>query len=87
MSNGIFKLDWASVLDALLTAVVGAVVTALVTVVTTAGFSVWSTDWVSVWHNMVNVAVMATVLTLGKDFLSTNNGSLLGIGPKNTPTV
>ena len=30
---------------------------------------------------------IAGVLTLGKSFLSTNSGSLLGVGPNSTPAA
>lgn len=84
MQNGIFKLDWASVGDALLTAVVGAIVVAAVQLVTTTGFDVFTAPWVMIGKNMVNLGVIAGVVSLGKDFLSTNSGSLLGIGSPNT---
>lgn len=80
MQNGIFRLDWASVLDAVITSIVAAVLTAALSVVSSSGFDVFTTDWSMVFHNMVNLAVIAGVVSLGKDFLSTNSGSLLGIG-------
>ena len=79
--QGLFKLNWANVADALLTAVIVAVVTALVMLVTTPGFSVWSADWILIGKTMVNLAFGSAVLSLGKSLLSTNTGSLLGVGP------
>lgn len=84
MQNGIFKLDWASIGDAVLTAVVTAVIVALVQLVSTSGFDLFTANWVMIGHNMANIAFIAGVVSLGKDFLSTNSGSLLGVGPKNT---
>lgn len=85
MKNGIFKLDWASVIDAVLTAVVTAVVVAIYGVVTTTGFNIFTADWVVIGQNVINLAVIAGVVSFGKDFLSTTKGSLVGVGPNSTP--
>jgi len=85
MNNGLFKLDWGSIADAVLMSVVVAVGTAAVSIVSAPNFDVLSLDWEQVGHNMLNLAIIASVLTLGKDLLSTNNGSLLGITPPTTP--
>lgn len=82
MKNGIFKLDWASVGDAVLTAVAGAVITGVVSVVGTSGFDLFHTDWVMVGQNMTNLGVIAGVVALGNAWLSTDKGSLLGVGPE-----
>lgn len=81
MKNGIFTLDWASVADAVLTAVVTAVFIALYGIVTAPGFDVVAVDWTVLGHQMLNIAIVAGFISLGKDFLSTNNGSLLGMTP------
>ncbi len=83
MTNGIFKLDWASIGDAVLTAIVAAVIVAFYGVVTTQGFDAFTADWASIGHQMVNLGFVAGVVSLGKDFLSTNSGSLLNIGASN----
>lgn len=83
MENGIFKLDWASVGDAVLTAAVTAVLIGLVSIVSTSGFSVFTTDWVMVGKNMVDWFTVAGIISLGHSLLSTNSGSLLGVGPAN----
>ena len=49
--------------------------------VTTAGFDVFTANWTMIGHNMVNLAFATIIIVLGKDFLSTNSGSLLGVGP------
>lgn len=87
MKNGIFKIDWATIIDAVLTAVVTAVVVAVYGVVTTTGFNVFTADWVVIGQNVVNLAVIAGVVSFGKDFLSTSSGSLVGVGPTNTPSA
>lgn len=83
MQNGIFKIDWAMIADAVLTAIIAAIVVAAVQLVTTAGFDVFTADWVMIGKNMTNLAVIAGVVSFGKDFLSTNSGRILGVGPSN----
>ncbi len=83
MQNGIFKINFVNVADAMLTGVLAAVIAALVTLVTTSGFNVFTANWIMIGQNMTNLAVIAAVVSLGKDFFSTSNGSLLGVGPTN----
>ena len=83
MQNGILKLDWASVADAVVVAVAFAVLGAAVAIVTAPNFDVLALDWGQVGHNMLNLAVISGVVTLGKELLSTNDGSVLGITPSN----
>lgn len=85
MKNGIFQLDWASIGDAILTAAVTAVIVGLVSLVTTAGFDLFTAPWIAIGKNMTNLAFIAAVVSLGKDFLSTNSGSLLGVGATTKP--
>lgn len=80
-------MNFAAVVDAVLTAVVAAVLGAAVLLVTTTGFDVFTANWVAIGHSMANIAVIAGVVTLGKNFLSTNSGSLLGVGPSATDTT
>ena len=84
MENGIFKLNWVSVGDAVLYAVVVALLTAAIAIVQAPNFDVLSMDWAHVVHNMLNIAVITAVLTLGKEILSTNSGRFLGITNSNT---
>ncbi|HEY5235539.1 MAG TPA: hypothetical protein VIJ14_05130 [Rhabdochlamydiaceae bacterium] len=64
-------------------AVLAAVLAAAVTQVSTSGFSLFNADWTLIWHNMANLSVTVAIVTLAKDFLSTSNGSILGVGPSN----
>lgn len=82
MQNGIFKVSWANVIDAVLTAVVSAVVVGLVALVGTVGFNLFAADWVMIGQNMANLGFIAGVVTLGNSLLSTDKGSLLGVGPE-----
>lgn len=86
MKNGIFKLDWATVADAVLTAVATALLVSAYGLVTTHGFDVFSADWGTIGKTAVNLSVITGVTSLVKDLLSTNSGSLLGIGPASTPS-
>jgi len=81
MKSGIFTLDWGSIADAAVMAAVVAVIGGLVSLVSTAGFDVFVADWVLIGKNMVNLAFVAGVLSLGQAFLSTSSGSVLGITP------
>ena len=83
MTNGIFKLDWASIADMVLTAVVAAVLVAVYGDVTTVGFNVLTANWGIIGGQMLNIGVIAGVTSLGKDFFSTNSGSILSVGPTN----
>lgn len=78
LKTGLFTLDWASVLDAVLMAIIFAVLGGLVTMVSIGGFDVFTANWVLIGHNMVNLGFTAGILSLGKDLLSTSTGSLLG---------
>jgi hypothetical protein len=81
--NGILKTDWTTIGDAILTGVVAAVLVALVGIITTPGFDVLATNWLTVGHQMLNLGLVSAATILGKDLLSTNSGSLLGIGATN----
>lgn len=84
MQNGIFKLDWGSIGDTVLMAVVFAVLALAVSLVTAPNFNVLLLNWAQVGSNMLNASVVAAVVTLGKELLSTNSGSVLGVTPSNT---
>jgi len=82
MQNGLFKLDWGSIADAVVMAMVFAVITALYGLVTqTGGFNVFTADWLQIGQNMTNAAFAAGVISLAKDLISTNSGSVLNITP------
>lgn len=81
MKNGIFKVDLKNVLDAALTAIVFAVLSGAVALVTKTGFDVFSANWVEIGKNMVNLGVIAGVVSLGRDLLTTNSGSVLNVTP------
>lgn len=78
--NGMFKLDLASIGDAALMAALGAVVALFVGLVGTNGFDVFSADWITLGKEAVNVAIAAAVLSIGKDFVSNNQGQIMGLG-------
>ncbi len=79
MNNGILKLDWISVENAVIMAVAGA----LLALVTTAGFSLFNVDLITVGKNMLDLAFVAGITSLCRDLLSTNSGSFLGLTRSN----
>ena len=81
MNNGIFTTSWKVLGESVLTAIVAAILTAIVAVAVTNGFNVFTANWAMIGQGMVNIGFIAGVTTLGKDFLSTNSGSLLAVGP------
>lgn len=81
MKNGLFTLDWGSVADAVVTAVIFAVLSALVQLVATNGFDIFTANWVAIGHTMANVAFITGIVSLGQDLLSTNTGSVLALTP------
>lgn len=81
MQNGIFKLDWGSIADAVVTAIAFAVVIAFYQIATTTGFDVFTADWGTIGHSMVNIGFVAGIVSLGQDFISTNSGSVLNVTP------
>lgn len=81
MKNGLFTLDWGSIIDAVVMAVFSAVILALANVASSSGFDVFSADWKTIGEHMVNLGFVVGVVTLAKDFLSTNSGSVLNITP------
>ena len=81
MQNGIFKTDWAGVGESVLTAIVAAVLVYIVGVVAAQGFDFFTASWGQIGEAAINLGFIAGVVTFGKDLLSTNTGSLLGIGP------
>jgi hypothetical protein len=86
MNNGVFQLDWASIGDAILYAIVAGVVTMFVSLVSQGNFNVFTADWTQIGEQAVNIGFYAGVLALGKNFFSSNTGSLLGVGPAVFPT-
>jgi hypothetical protein len=87
MKNGVFSLDWGSIADAFVTAVVIAVVAAFVTLVSKGNFDLFTADWGAIGTSMTNIGFVAGVLSLGQSLISTNTGSVLGITPDTTPAA
>lgn len=81
MKSGIFTLDWGSIADAVVTAIVSAVIVGLVSLVGTVGFNLFTANWIMIGQNMANLGFIAGVVSLGQSFLSTNKGSVLGLTP------
>ncbi len=86
MQNGIFKLDYASISDAVVTSVVLAIGAAFLTIVGTENFSVFSANWSVIGKQMVDIGFIAGTTSLIKDLLTTSDGRLLGLGNPSVPT-
>lgn len=84
MKNGIFQISWSSLGDAALMAILTAIAVGAFNIVTTTGFDVFSANWTIIGKNMVNLAVIAGVVSFAQDFLSTKSGSILNIGAPST---
>lgn len=87
MKNGIFKLDWGTLADAIVTAAALAVIAALYQVATQSGFNVFTADWATIGQSMVNIAFVSAVVSVAQDFISTSGGSILNITPENKPAI
>ncbi len=83
MQNGIFTTNWTALGEAVLTAAIFAILAAFVTIVSSGNFNLFTADWAQIGQNMANIGFIAGVVSLGKDLLTTNQGSLLGITPNN----
>lgn len=86
MGSSLFKLGSTDVVRGLATAVIAGLILGVGTVVhgmiTAPGFDVLSVDWTALWHNLVNAALIGAeggfVGYIGKNFLSDENGAVLG---------
>lgn len=83
MTNGIFKLGLGNVTNAVLMAIATAVLVAIYGIVSTAGFDVFTANWAMIGKQMVNLGVVVGIGSLYRDLISTTQGSILNIGPKN----
>jgi len=81
MQNGFLTLSKNSVLDSVVNAVFTAVLFAVGATVGSAGFDVFTADWGMVFHVAINAGFVALVGTLGKNFVSTNDGKVFGAIP------
>lgn len=81
MQNGLLKVNLSNIADAVMMAVVFAILSAAVNLVSTTGFDVFNANWIMIGKNMVNLGVVAGVVSLGQALLTTNSGSVLGVTP------
>lgn len=73
-----FKLNKSDFAKGAATAVIAAVFMALYSIVTQTGFNLFTTDWNAVFVVAVNSAFAAFVGYMGKNFLSNDQGKVLG---------
>ncbi len=88
MKNGIFTLGQSDVGRGLLVAIfspaVVAITVALGAIISATGFDVFAVDWGMVSHNLLNISIVAAyggfMGYISKNFFSSNQGNVLGIG-------
>lgn len=80
--NGIGKLYTNDFVKNLINVVGIAVLLVLYNLVIQADFDLFKVDYVALVRQIANVSIVAVVVDLGRRFLSTSKGSLLGITPE-----
>lgn len=78
MSN-LYKLNQADFLKGAVSAVVAGVVWTIAGTFNQAGFDVFSTDWGMIISSAINAGVAAFVGYLGKQFMTDNEGKVMGV--------
>lgn len=73
-----FKLNVGDLSKGLVTAVFAGVIVALAGAVQAPGFDLFSADWASIGKVAFNAGFVTLVAYLGKNFLSTADGKVLG---------
>lgn len=78
MPSNIFTLNKKDFINGLVVAVLGAVCGVLYGVLQQPGFNVISADWGSILSQMLQVAVSSFLGYIAKNFMSDENGKVLG---------
>ena len=78
MESKLFTVKMKDLGQAAINAVIAGVVIALAGVVGQSGFDIFSADWGAIGKIAINAAFAAFVGSVGKDFLTTRGGNLLG---------
>ncbi len=73
-----FSLGKSDVVRGLVTAIFTAVIVALASIAQQPGFDVFAMDWSAVAHTAFNVAFITLTGYLTKNFISDQNGKVLG---------
>lgn len=76
--SSLFSLNSKDFAKGLITAIFSAVIIAIYQIVTTVGFDLFSVDWNLILHTVINTGVAAFLAYLSKNFLSDNEGKVLG---------
>lgn len=79
MKTGIFKLDWANIGDALITAATLAALVAIGSVVFAGDFNLFTADWSMIGKNTLNGAFVGGFGSLYQALISDHQGNVLGI--------
>lgn len=78
MNSKLYSLNMNDALKGLITAALSGVVAVLYGVTSQAGFDLFSADWASILRDVINVVFASFVGYLGKNFLTTSTGEILG---------
>lgn len=78
LQSQIFSLGTNDVVKGLVTAVFAAIVIAIAGIAQSPNFDLFTADWSAIGHLALNVGFSAFVGYLGKNFLSDQNGKVLG---------
>lgn len=84
MKNGILKLRQNDVVKGVAVAIFSAIFAVLLGVVNSPGFDLFHLDWSGLLTQVLNVSVAAFFGYLGKNFFSTDKGSVLNLTPEDS---
>lgn len=85
MQNGLFKLYSNDIVKGIATAIFAAAFMVVAAVVLAPNFDVFVVNWGQLGHTILNTSVVTFVAYILKNFLSTNQGSVLNITPNDKP--
>lgn len=78
----LFNVNSKELINGAVNAVVAAVVVGLYGIVSKDGFDLFSVDWSPVLHSMLNWAFAGFIGSVGKSFMTTSSGKVLGVQVK-----
>ncbi len=77
-NSGLFSLNYKDFAQSAVAAVFAAVLVVLIGVVNQPNFNVFTLDWGLLGSHMVNKAIFAFVAFLGTQFVTADNGKIMG---------
>lgn len=79
MNAGMFKLQVSDFAKGAVMAVLAGILVAIAGVAQAPGFDLFTLDWGSLVHTVINVAFVAFAAYIAKNFVSDQNGAVLGV--------